>query len=506
MGGGKRNRHSHSNNGSGNKNKNRHDKQQQSQDINEHQSIHLRPSTIHHTDTNSTSDDDEDNLDFCQRFFGDPLFSNLNVSLLFLTATFLPMIVWIPHFLSEYKRLRHIQFLEEERQLRMQKARMEVKQSTQQQLLQQEQQQGGTSDDSSYATGQSQSDNDITILSESISPNTKSTLNFPDPHILSSYGQSAGGSSAAGQQQQQSNKAAQATILPTLCPDGSTIGLDNWFLLRDAILEANAIAAEEFLRWNEYLVKSAKNNSMEPPVYNPPEPFVICPGATLNQKSPYRSIFSPYYWASSIVSLLPYTSSSTSSSSKSIQSRSSLSSSSAKNKLSPIFINAEDITIECDMCTVDLPGTHFSFGPHAKNVFIKGITFRGATTSSLTFHHHGAEASLEDCYWLYNSGGMVSNNRNGPYANVNGNEGLMSTPPGSTTTAGAVADLNSTSTVTFFRCVIEDSKQNPKRATTGAGVANVPGMNPPAGHHVGGNMNQGNGGGSVVSSSLTIRN
>ena len=156
------------------------------------------------------------------------------------------------------------------------------------------------------------------------------------------------------------------------------------------------------------------------------------------------------------------------------------------------------------MCTVDLPGTHFSFGPHAKNVLIRGITFRGATTSSLTFHHHGAEVSLEDCYWLYNSGGVV-NTRNGPHANVNGHDGLMNTPPGSTTTAGAVADLNSTSTVTFFRCVIDDVKQNPKRTTTGAGVANVPGMNPPAGHHVGGNMNQNNNQG-VVSSSLTIRN
>ena len=48
----------------------------------------------------------------------------------------------------------------------------------------------------------------------------------------------------------------------------------------------------------------------------------------------------------------------------------------------------------------------------------------------------------------------------------------------------------------------------------GAGVANVPGMNPPAGHLSGGTTGSvgggvggsGGGGGGVVSSSLTIRN
>ena len=74
---------------------------------------------------------------------------------------------------------------------------------------------------------------------------------------------------------------------------------------------------------------------------------------------------------------------------------------------------------------------------------------------------------------------------------------------------GAVADLNSTSIVAFYRCVLDETKQTPKRTTTGAGVANVPGMNPPAGHLGGGGMmmNQGNGGvpAGTVMSSLTIR-
>ena len=167
--------------------------------------------------------------------------------------------VWIPHFLSEYRRLRHIQFLEEERQMRMQKARVDLKST-------QPQDEGGAS----------VSDNDITILQDSITPsfNSKSSINFPEPGVLSGGGRGGTGASDGSA----SNKAAQATILPTLCPDGRTVGYDNWFLLRDAVTEANAIAAEEFLRWNEYLVRSATNKSVEPPVYHPPEPFVICPG------------------------------------------------------------------------------------------------------------------------------------------------------------------------------------------------------------------------------------
>ena len=112
---------------------------------------------------------------------------------------------------------------------------------------------------------------------------------------------------------------------------------------------------------------------------------------------------------------------------------------------------------------------------------------------------------------------MIHPPRNNPHAHVTSADapgGGNSGGGGVTTTAGAVADLNSTSTVTFFRCVIDDQKMNPKRATVGAGVANVPGMNPPAGHLSGGTTGSvgggvggsGGGGGGVVSSSLTIRN
>lgn len=60
-------------------------------------------SSTHHHNGHDDNGDDNNNLDWCQRFFGDELFSNFNVTLLFLFATIVPMIVWIPHFLSEYK-------------------------------------------------------------------------------------------------------------------------------------------------------------------------------------------------------------------------------------------------------------------------------------------------------------------------------------------------------------------------------------------------------------------
>ena len=44
---------------------------------------------------------------------------------------------------------------------------------------------------------------------------------------------------------------------------------------------------------------------------------------------------------------------------------------------------------------------------------------------------------------------------------------------GGTMNAGAVADVNSTSSVTFYRCSIDDQRQNPRRATVGAGECDV---------------------------------
>jgi hypothetical protein len=164
---------------------------------------------------------------------------------------------------------------------------------------------------------------------------------------------------------------SEPSIQPTLCADGYTTGFSDWQTLKAVVREANALSAEKFLRWNEYF------SSIEPHefgafqddalYYEHESIFTICPGVTL------------------------------------------------KARKGPIFINAENIFIECDGCTIDVGGTHFSFGPHARNVVVRGITFKGAQTSSLVFHYDGAEATFEDCLWINSS----SKSKFGPVADVN---------------------------------------------------------------------------------------
>jgi hypothetical protein len=175
----------------------------------------------------------------------------------------------------------------------------------------------------------------------------------------------------------------ESTIHPTLCSDGYTRGFNNWATLKAAVQEANSISAERFMKWSAYFAYVGKSFSAfedESLYYEQDVLFTICPGATL------------------------------------------------KSRRGPIYINAENVVIECEGCTIDVGGTHLAFGPHAKNVLVRGITFKGAHTSSLTFFHDGAEASFEDCFWIGNSG-------------ISGK-------------FGAVADVNSTSTVNFYRCEI----------------------------------------------------
>mmetsp|Transcript_119263 Transcript_119263/g.178169 ORF Transcript_119263/g.178169 Transcript_119263/m.178169 type:complete len:420 (-) Transcript_119263:43-1302(-) len=175
----------------------------------------------------------------------------------------------------------------------------------------------------------------------------------------------------------------KSTIHPTLCSDGYTRGFNNWATLKAAVQEANSISAERFMKWSAYFAYVGKSFSAfedESLYYEQDVLFTICPGVTL------------------------------------------------KSRRGPIYINAENVVIECVGCTIDVGGTHLAFGPHAKNVLVRGITFKGAHSSSLTFFHDGAEASFEDCFWIGNSG-------------ISGK-------------FGAVADVNSTSTVNFYRCEI----------------------------------------------------
>ncbi len=101
-----------------------------------------------------------------------------------------------------------------------------------------------------------------------------------------------------------------------------------------------------------------------------------------------------------------------------------------------IYVNHPDVVIQCDGCTIDMGGTHFQFGSEARGVTLRGLLLMGASTGSLLFQEDGADVTLEDCTWSNNSGLLDD---------------------------GAVADLNSTSTISFFRCEISDSKQRPLR-------------------------------------------
>lgn len=175
----------------------------------------------------------------------------------------------------------------------------------------------------------------------------------------------------------------QPKMLPRPCPDGYTEGFDDWFTFKAAVEEANSLSAEKFMKWSAYFATVGKSTAVfedDRLYYEHDVVFTICPGLTLRARK------------------------------------------------GPVYINAENVVIQCHKCTIHVGGTHLDFGPHAKNVLIRGVTFKGAHSSSVTLFQDGAEASFEDCVWESNSGVNAS--------------------------FGGVADVNSTSTVSFYRCEI----------------------------------------------------
>jgi len=191
-------------------------------------------------------------------------------------------------------------------------------------------------------------------------------------------------------------KLRQPTVLPTLCNDGVTVGFNSWSKLRSAIHEANSISAERFMKWNEYFATNSFTAFQDDRLYYEEDiVFSLCPGVTL------------------------------------------------RSRKGPIFINAENVVLECsENCVVDVGGTHLAFGANAKNILIRGITFRRASTSSLTFFHDGADVSFEDCSWINDSG--ISNYY------------------------GSIANVNSTSVVNFYRCEITIGRKHVAMGTTSA--------------------------------------
>jgi len=199
---------------------------------------------------------------------------------------------------------------------------------------------------------------------------------------------------------------------PALCKDGYTYGFSDLGTLQNAIhelsdayaqavsqwkIQSNAIAEHDIITFH-YGNSHAIDVETPPPLpqhftnilETEPDPFVICPHTTL--KAPL-------------------------------------------GRHMTINVNAEDVIVKCDACVIDAPGTHFTFGPLAKNVLIKGVTLTGATETSLVFRNDGADVSFEDCYWVNNESNSMH---------------------------GAVADMNMTSSVKFYRCEMSDKRVSPR--------------------------------------------
>lgn len=154
----------------------------------------------------------------------------------------------------------------------------------------------------------------------------------------------------------------EPNIVPTMCSDGRTKGFSDWSTLQAAIREANHLAADRYFRWQNYFGKELKKDEIyaftdDTMYYQEEWLFTICPHATLRGTG-------------------------------------------------PLFLNAENMAIECWQCRMELQrgGSHLTFGPHAKRALIRGVTFTGATTSSVTFYYDGADAIFEECQWTNNIG------------------------------------------------------------------------------------------------------
>ncbi len=171
-------------------------------------------------------------------------------------------------------------------------------------------------------------------------------------------------------------------VHPRVCADGKTIGYKTWNDLNAVIQEANAFSAERFVRNSVHFAKVDGDMAAENPfvLYEDQILITICPNAVL------------------------------------------------KASYGPIFVNAENIRIECSGCSIETGGSHLSFGHYARDVLIRGIYFKNAVTSSLVFYYDGAEVYFEDCRWL-------------------DNEAVHSK-------VGSVADVNSSSIAHFYRCAV----------------------------------------------------
>lgn len=188
---------------------------------------------------------------------------------------------------------------------------------------------------------------------------------------------------------------------PKLCSDGETMGYDTWSSLKSAVEDVNRFSNERYELWHDYFVEVVRAQEA-----------VGADCSMVSEDCPTPHTFEEdwmYYEEEIVMTICP-------------------GAVLRKRSRGPIFVNTESMVFECDGCIIQALGTHMAFGPEAKNVLVRGITFKYATSSSLVFYYDGAEASFENCHFVDNRARMKS--------------------------WGALADVNSTAIVNFYRCSV----------------------------------------------------
>jgi hypothetical protein len=223
---------------------------------------------------------------------------------------------------------------------------------------------------------------------------------------------------------------------PKLCSDGATVGYDSWRHLHSAIRDANRYSAERYRLWQEYFAAAADAAAKAQ------DSSTTLPPSQSASASSSLFVFADdtmYYDEEMIFTICPDTV---------LKPTTGLWGDGGGG---PMLLNTENMVIECANrnCIFDVDGPHLSFGPDAKNVQVRGITFVAhITCSSLLFYHNGADASFEDCTWIVDRRNNISH-YGGSGRDLEG-----------TYYWGAIADVNSTSTVNFYRCFMNPPISN----------------------------------------------
>lgn len=196
---------------------------------------------------------------------------------------------------------------------------------------------------------------------------------------------------------------------PTVtCPDGVTQGYRDWQSLEDALHAANRFAATWYQDWNFYW------SQLSPPSID--DPSLSTHNESNRTASHDIMSLAPEFWTVPQLHI-PICNDVT------------------LHATSPVTLQAPHVTVSCEGCIWKLKNRrgqyHLSFGSYARDVLLQGITFWGATASSLLLHQHGASVRVEDCLFL-------NNKAVGPQV-------------------GFVVDINSTSQINFFNCQMGDS-------------------------------------------------